>query len=109
MPRRYLNDIRHEQYICLIDANRKNTGTRKSWRLIGRMLVGETHHRTFISAICTLRPASVLIILTTFDTVALARSPPSPRRCDGYDGAIESCSQIHPPLHLRRDAEQVGK
>ena len=99
----------HERRICLIDANRKNTGTRKSWRLIGRMLVGETHHRTFISAMCTLSPASVLIILTTFDTVVLARSPPSPRRCSGYDGTIESCSQVHPTCICAETPSRLGR
>jgi ABC-type methionine transport system permease subunit len=75
----YANEIfvrfRLERHICLIDANRKNTRTRKSWQFIGRMLVGETHHCPFISAVCTLMPASVLIILTTFDAAALAVVP----------------------------------
>lgn len=33
-------------------------------------VVGETHHFTFIAAVSMLRPASVLIIPTTFESVA---------------------------------------
>jgi hypothetical protein len=64
-----------ERCICfveLIDANRKKTTMGKGWQTVGRMMIGETHHRTFIAAVCTLRPASVPIIPTTFDTVVLA-------------------------------------
>jgi hypothetical protein len=65
-----------ERRICLvelIDANRKKkTVTGKGWQLVGRTSMGETHHCTFIVAVCPLRPASVPIIPTTFDTVALA-------------------------------------
>ena len=52
------------------DANRKRAETGKDWEPVGRMLVGEAHH-----AVCTLRPASVPIIPTTFDTVALVAVP----------------------------------
>ena len=67
--------LRDERRICLvelIDANRKKTAAGKGWQLVGRMSIGGTHHCTFIVAVCTLRPASVPIIPTTFDTVALA-------------------------------------
>jgi hypothetical protein len=67
--------LRDEWCICfveLIDAKRKKTVTRKGWQLIGRTSIGETYHCTFIVAVCTLRPASVPIIPTTFDIVALA-------------------------------------
>jgi hypothetical protein len=37
-----------------------------------RSWLGGSHHCTFIAAVCTLRPASVPIIPTTFDTVRLA-------------------------------------
>jgi hypothetical protein len=57
---------------CVIDANRKKTIMGEGWQLVGRMLIGETYHCTFIGVVCTLRPASVPIIPTTFDTVALA-------------------------------------
>jgi len=63
--------LRDERGICLVElinANRKKTVNGKG----DRILIGETHHCTFIVAVCTLRPASVPIIPTTFDTVALA-------------------------------------
>ena len=46
--------------------------TGKGWQSVGRTLIGEAHHYTFMSAVCTLRPASMPIIPTTFDTVVLA-------------------------------------
>jgi hypothetical protein len=67
--------LRDERRICLVeltDANRKKTVTGKGWQPVRRTLMGGTHHCTFIAAICSLMPASVPIIPTTFDTVALA-------------------------------------
>jgi hypothetical protein len=67
--------LRDERCICLvelIDAKRKKTVRGKGWQLVGRTSIRETHHCTFIAAVCTLNPASVPIIPTTFDTVALA-------------------------------------
>jgi hypothetical protein len=67
--------LRDERRICLvelIDANRKKTVTGNGGQLVGRTSMGETHHCTFLAAICTLRPASVPIIPTTSDTVVLA-------------------------------------
>jgi hypothetical protein len=67
--------LRDERRICLvklIDTNRKKTAIGTGWQLAGGTLAGKTHHCTFIAAVCTLRPASVPIIPTTFDTVALA-------------------------------------
>jgi hypothetical protein len=67
--------LRTKQRICLvelIDANRKKTVRGKGCEPIGRTLIRETHHCTFIAAVCTLRPASVPIIPTMIDTVALA-------------------------------------
>jgi hypothetical protein len=59
---------------------------------------GETHQNTFITAVCTLTPASVPISLTTFDTVAqVARK------------AQFTCSQVHYTVHLRRDIERGGR
>ena len=40
------------------------------WKHVGRTLIGETHRYTLTAAICTLRPAFVPIIPTTFDTAA---------------------------------------
>ena len=37
----------------LIEANRKRTMTGKDWQPVRRMIVGETHHCTFIAAVCT--------------------------------------------------------
>jgi len=62
-----------EQHICLvklINVDRK-VMTGKGWQLIGRMLIGEMHHCTFIAAVCMLKQASVPIIPTMFDTVVL--------------------------------------
>jgi hypothetical protein len=56
----------------LIDANRKKKKLGKSWPLVGRTLIGRRTHCTFVAAVCTLRPARVPIILTTFDTIAIA-------------------------------------
>ena len=67
-----LREERHVSLAELIDANRKNTMMGKGWQPVGRSLFEETHHCTFIAAICTLRPASVPIIRTTFNTVVLA-------------------------------------
>jgi hypothetical protein len=78
------------------------------------MVIRETHHCTFIAAVCTLRLASVPNIPTTFDKVALAAiATISPLRCPScgdYEGAIESRSQVSytHTMHLRRDAEQGG-
>jgi hypothetical protein len=67
--------LQDERRICLvelIDTDRKKTVTGKGWQLVGRTSIGETYHRTFIVAVWTLRPATVPIIPTMFDTVALA-------------------------------------
>jgi hypothetical protein len=62
--------LQDKQCICLvklIDANRKNN--KKGFRPVSRMLIEEAHYCTFIAAVFTLRPASVPIISTMFDTV----------------------------------------
>jgi hypothetical protein len=61
---------RHISLIKLIDANKEKM-VKEGWQNIGRTSIGETHHCTFIPAICTLKRASVPIVLMTFDTVAL--------------------------------------
>jgi hypothetical protein len=66
-----LRDERFIYLIELIDANRKKTVTGNGWQLVGRTSMGETHHCTFIVAVCPLRPTSAPIIPTTFDTIAL--------------------------------------
>jgi len=58
-------DGRRVCLVELVDANRR------TWDG-GPDQLGRTHHCTFIAALCTLRPASVPIMPTTFDTVALA-------------------------------------
>jgi hypothetical protein len=57
--------LRDERRICLvelIDAKQKEKNDRKRLAACTRTSIGETHHSTFIVAVCTLRPASVLII-----------------------------------------------
>ena len=63
-----LQDERHISLIELIDAYEKTM--KEGWQKVGRMSIGETHHCTFIPAVCTLKRAEVLIIPTMFDTVA---------------------------------------
>jgi hypothetical protein len=63
--------LRDERRICLvelIDVNRK----KKKLAACRENINQETHHCTFAAAVCTLRPARVPIILTTFDTTAVA-------------------------------------
>lgn len=47
-----------------------------------------THHWTFIAVLCTLRPASVPIMPTTFETVVLAAVATFPQRCPSCDGYV---------------------
>jgi hypothetical protein len=76
-PRRHtytvrLRDKRYIRLIELIDANRKKTVTGKGGLGASPQNInGETHHYTFIAAVCMLMPDSVPIIPTTFDTVVV--------------------------------------
>jgi hypothetical protein len=69
----------------------------------------ETHHCNFVAAVCTLRPARVPIILTTFDTIAITHH---------LRGVVQAALVLKVRLRvtrrythlvrLGRDAEQSG-
>ncbi len=99
-----------ERRICLVelvDASRKERVKDKG----SRILDGKTHHYTFIAAVCTLRPASVPIIPTTFDTVALAAvtivSATVSKLWGLWRRGCESLAGTRTPC-ICRDAEQGG-
>jgi hypothetical protein len=101
-----------ERRICLlelIDANRKKPMTGKGWQPICTTLIGETHHCTFIAAVCTFRPASVPIIPTTFDTVALvAVTTISVTAVVAIKLRLRVARKYTHTVYLRRDAEEGG-
>jgi hypothetical protein len=106
--------LRDEWRICLveqIDANRKKTMMVTGWQLVGRTLIGETYHCTFIAADCTLRPASV----PTINEVR--RRHAGSRRHQLRDAAqavvamkvrMRLARRYTYTVHLRRNAEQGG-
>ena len=66
-----LRDERRIGLVELIDANRKKKMMGKKLAACRQNIDRETHHCNFVPAVCTLRPARVPIILTTFDTTAV--------------------------------------
>jgi hypothetical protein len=93
----------------LIDANRKKTAIEKRLTANRQKVDMETHHCTFIAAVCTLRPASVSIILNGI--VALAAvvtiSATLFKLWCGHEVAIGSRLQIY-PHHVSVQRCQAG-
>jgi hypothetical protein len=106
-----LRDERCISLIELIDVNREKTMKGKGWQNIGRTSIGETHHCTFIAAVCTLKRTSVPIIPT--DDV---RHRPADNHRHHLRDAAQAVAAMkvrsrvarrYPYfVHLRRDAEQ---
>jgi hypothetical protein len=103
-----------DRRICLvelIDANRKKPMTGNGWQSVGRTLIRETHHCTFIAAVSTPWPASVPIIPTTFNTVALVRRHhlrDAVQAVVAIKVRLRVARRYTHTVHLRRDAEQGG-
>ena len=97
--------FRDEWRICLvelIDANRKKRMMGKSWPLVGRTVIGK---RTIAPSLLQFAHSSPPGCRSSQQCLTPLPSSPSPRccpSCGGFEGAIESRSQVHPLVHLQR-------
>jgi hypothetical protein len=96
--------LRDEQLICLVELVDANRMTGKGWLLVGRTLIGR---RTIAPSLLQFAHSGPPGCRSSQQCSTPLPSSPSPRccpSCGGFEGAIESRSQAHPLVHLRRDA-----